>query len=459
MTGKQILLDAFKCNPTPRPPWLPFVGVHGGKLINVNAKDYLQSADNIVKGITRANQLYQPDALPITFDLQLEAESLGCRLKWDDQTPPAVISNPLAGKSSDATDQLPQFDLASARWPIVTEATRTIAAQLGDQIALYGLITGPFTLAMHLRGNEIFLDMFDTPHHVEHLVQYCANIAKQVASAYIDNGTDVIAVVDPMTSQISPEHFQQFVTPYLNPLFQHIRDAGALSSLFVCGDATRNLEVMCATACDNISVDENICLETLGNLAHQNNKSFGGNLKLTTVLLLGTEDDARLDAIRCIDIGDNLSFILAPGCDLPFDTPPKNLQAVAEMVHNEYQRQVARTTITAQSAAHFDEIQPPDYPSLPHITIDIVTLDSSACAPCQYMTNAVRQAVKKLNIPVKVTEHKITTREGVAFMLKIGATAIPSICIEGQIAFASIIPDINTLTAAILDKANNKNIT
>ena len=33
-----------------------------------------------------------------------------------------------------------------------------LLAKVGDRTALYGLVTGPFTLASHLRGTDIFLD-------------------------------------------------------------------------------------------------------------------------------------------------------------------------------------------------------------------------------------------------------------------------------------------------------------
>ena len=36
---------------------------------------------------------------------------------------------------------------------------RTMKNQVGDQTALFGLICGPFTLALHLRGTEIFTDL------------------------------------------------------------------------------------------------------------------------------------------------------------------------------------------------------------------------------------------------------------------------------------------------------------
>ncbi len=451
--GRDILLAALRGEATSRPAWVPFVGVHGASLLGIGADEYLRSPEQLVAGLMRASELYRPDGLPVAFDLQIEAEILGCELKWAAQTPPSVASHPLA--EGIHLDKLPPFSIEAGRMPVVLEATRQIKAKLGEQIGIYGLICGPFTLAMHLRGNELFLDMFDHEDDLLRLMDYTADVAKQAAAAYLEAGADIIAVVDPMTSQISPEHFTQFVSPAINSVFDHIRAQRGLSSLFVCGDASRNLEVMADTACDNVSIDENICLETLRGLMRGKHKSFGGNLKLTTVLLMGNADDAKLDAIRCLDIGGRDGFILAPGCDLPYAVPAENLQAVAEMVHNPYQRQVARTTITAQSAAHFEEVELPDYDQ-PMVIMDVVTLDSAACAPCQYMVDAARRAAKLTNGAVKVYERKISTRDGVGMMMKLGVTAIPTICIDGKPVFSSVIPTTRELADAIMRRAREK---
>ena len=336
MTGKQILLDAITGKETTRPAWLPFVGCHGGYLLGTTAKEYLQSAELVVEGLKKAISLYTPDALPIMFDLQIEAEILGCALHWADEVPPAVTSHPLAmGKT--ITD-LPDIDETKGRFPIVVEALKTLKTDIGDNTALYGLICGPFTLALHRLGNDIFLDMYDEEDAVIEVIQYCAGVCKKSADIYLKHGADVVAVVDPMTSQISPDHFVQFVTPAMNAVFDHIRERGGLSSIFVCGDVTRNLEVMTQTTADHISVDEQIDMAHLRELCNARNKSFGGNIKLTSVLLLGDEDDARMEVLDIMEKSGNTGFILAPGCDLPYAVPPKNLQAVAEMVHDEYAR-------------------------------------------------------------------------------------------------------------------------
>ncbi|MDA3925149.1 MAG: uroporphyrinogen decarboxylase family protein [Kiritimatiellae bacterium] len=454
MTGKEILFKALKNEVTPRPAWVPFVGVHGAHLIGVKAEEFLKSEELMFKGLTTAAERYQADGIPVMFDLQLEAEVLGCDLIWSDDNPPSVTSHPLEGGGSLA--QLPAFDLNDGRLPSAFSLTRKLKDEIGDKVGIYGLICGPFTLAMHLMGQDLFMQMFDHPDYVKAVVSYCASVGTQMSKAYIDAGADIIAVVDPMTSQISSEHFSEFVSPYLNLIFDSVREQECFSSLFVCGDATRNMGEMSKTSCDNMSIDENISLGSLRDISRTSGKSFGGNLKLTSALLFGEQDDARLDAIRCIDVAGGAGFILAPGCDLPFATPPENLEAVAEMAHDRYKREVSKRTIIVKDMEHFACDLPDEYSTQPNVIVDIVTLDSASCAPCSYMVGAVNKASTSLSKPVQVKEHRISSREGLAAMKKLGVQNIPTICIDGEIAFASIIPDQKSLIKCIEESIAKK---
>ncbi|MDZ8119975.1 uroporphyrinogen decarboxylase family protein [Pontiella agarivorans] len=450
MTGKQILLDAIAGRETSRPAWLPFVGCHGGFLIGKTATEYLTSADLLVEGLKKAKSLYKPDGLPVMFDLQIEAEILGCDLHWADEVPPAVTTHPLAmGKT---LADLPELDETKGRFPIVVEALKTLKNEIGEDTALYGLICGPFTLALHLLGNDIFLDMYDDEDAVIEVISYCAEICKKSADIYLDHGADVIAVVDPMTSQISPDHFEQFVTPAMNAVYDHIRERGGISSIFVCGDVTRNLEVMTQTTADNISVDEQIDMVHLRELCEAQGKSFGGNIKLTAVLLLGDEEDSKMEVLDIMEKSGNKGFILAPGCDLPYAVPIKNLQAVADMVHDEYARETAKS-LQAKEMDSFDDVEVPDYQAADGVILDVITLDSTSCAPCQYMMEAVKKAAEKTTAKCYINEHKIKVREGIGMMVKLGVKNLPTICINGEPKFASIIPDITTLVNAIDEAA------
>lgn len=447
MTGKQLLLDALQKKDTPRTPWLPYVGVHGACLLQVSTRDYLYSPELLVRGQLEAVERYQADGIPVMFDLQMEAEALGCRLAWADNAPPSVASHPLAADMEIET--LPVLDFARGRFPVVAEATTRLSDALHNAVAVYGLITGPFTLLSHLRGSELFLDMLTNPDATCAAMNWCADTGARVAAFYLEHGADVIAIVDPMVSQISVEHFEQYVSGPMNKVADAVHARGAPASLFVCGDATRNLEAMCRTHCDNLSVDENVDLALLRALAQKHNKSYGGNIKLTTALLLGGEDDAKLDAIRCLDEGEGPGFILAPGCDLPYATPPENLWAAAQMALDPYQREVARETAQAGKIDWLNEVELPNYDNEEAVILDCITLDSAACAPCQYMMDAARAAEAQATVPVLVHEHKIKRREGIGVMCRLDVKNVPTICLDGVPVYISIIPDTPTLIEAI----------
>ncbi|MCK5758235.1 MAG: uroporphyrinogen decarboxylase family protein, partial [Clostridiales bacterium] len=331
-TGKELVLSAIKLETTERVPWVPFVGCHGGSLIDVGADEYLKDADLIVKGQLKAADLYEADGIPVSFDLQVEAEALGCDLKWEKLNPPAVSSHVLDTKKlNDLT--IPSLD--TARIPIMMDAAKKLRKKLPDT-ALYGLITGPFTLALHLMGSNLFMEMYDDPEGLLELLKFCTEVGKVMIDGYIDAGCDIIALVDPMTSQISPDHFTEFVTPGCTELFSYVRDKGKLSSFFVCGHALKNLEVMCDCKPDNLSVDENIPLDIVKRICLERGVSFGGNLRLTTALLNGTEDQNSIYAYEALKTGGTTGYIIAPGCDIPYDTPIANLQAVAGVVKDDY---------------------------------------------------------------------------------------------------------------------------
>lgn len=454
MNGKELIIAALKNEETPRPAWLPFVGVHGAYLQNVTAEEYLKSPELIVQGLRKAYELYNPDALPVVFDLQIEAEILGCSLLWSDEVPPAVVSHPLTDKK---IEELPALSENSGRIPLIIKAMDELVGQMGEKIAFYGLICGPFTLALHLLGNDLFFKMFEDPEYVKKVVDYCADTARKMAHIYIRHGATAVAVVDPMTSQISPDHFNEFVTDPINKVFDFIRNQGAFSSIFVCGDVSRNLEAMCRLHADNVSVDEQIPTDMLRELAQGNHKSFGGNIKLTSVLLLGDEDSTKIEILDILDKSGRRGFILSPGCDLPYGVPQKNLQAVSLMVHDEYQRSIARISLKDKKTGFNFDITLPDYSSKDEVTIDVITLDSTSCAPCQYMMEAVRRAAEVYQGKLVINEHKIKGRDGLAMMMKLEVKNLPTIVIDGEICFASIIPDKNTLVKAIEKKAAQKN--
>lgn len=451
MNSKQLVLDAIYNKEVERIPWVPFVGCHAASLIGVNAEDFFKSSENIVKGVLKAHELYRPDGLPALFDLQVEAEAMGCDLKYAETNPPSVATHPLEmGKK---LEDLKIPDENDGRFPIVLEATKKICEEIGNEIAIYGLITGPFTLALHLLGTEIFYQMIDEPEETHKLMKLCQDVCINTSRMYIDAGVDIIAVVDPMTSQISPDNFAEFVSPYAAAVFDYVKSKGKASSFFVCGNAKNNIEEMCKCKPDNISIDENIPLEYVKEVCQKYGVSVGGNIKLTVTMLFGTPVDNIKDAENCMAIGGKKGFILSPGCDMPFATPIENAKAVTSVVHGEVAEFLEYTNVLEGI-----EVQLPDYANEKQVILDVITLDSDSCAPCQYMMEAVKTAAAEFGDKVRFTEHKIKYKESVVCMLKLGVQNIPTICIDGVIRYVSIIPDVQQLKHSIEEALEAKGL-
>lgn len=453
MNRLKLINKAMKLEMVDRIPWVPFVGVHAAHLIGCNASEYLQSAELIEKGVNKAISLYNPDGIPVVFDLQIEAEALGCRITWHDDNPPAVISHPLSeGKNLEDFKVPEQTD---GRIPIVMEVTRKLRQQHKD-LALYGLITGPFTLALHLLGTDIFMQMMMDPETTHKLLRFTTDVANKMASYYIEAGVDIVAIVDPMTSQIDPSSFETFVAPYAAEIFEKIRNAGKLSSFFVCGNAIQNIELMCLTKPDNISIDENIPLDYVRDMALKHHVSFGGNIKLTVSLLMGDEEDSRLDALECMDTGGKKGFILAPGCDLAMTTPPENLIAISELIYNEdLQGQLRASEYVTEEIELLDLS---DHWKDDQVIVDVITLNAKSCAACQYMLQAAEIASGGFGEKVICREYNILTPEGVKMMASLGVRNLPTVVIDGKIEFVSRIPPVSKIKEKIETQLKAKDI-
>lgn len=449
MTQKEILIRTLNHEETPQVAWIPFAGVHAGKLVGYTATEVLKDEDKLFQALMEVNKLYKPSGQPVIFDLQVEAECLGCDLVWADDAPPSVSRHPLEGEEELVTPcycTIPTKE--SGRIPMILRVMEKMKKAVGDTTALYGLICGPFTLAAHLRGNDIFMDMYDDEDAVKEFLAYCTAVAKKMADYYIEAGMDVIAVVDPLISQISPDHFVEFMSEPFSELFEHIKEKGAYSAFFVCGDATKNIEEMCKTRPDSISVDENVDLIAAKKITDQYNVVIGGNIPLTTVMLHGTQQDNMKFVVDLLDkIEDKKNFILASGCDMPYAVPVENTIGIAQAVtETDSVREMLKNYVAQDEEI---DVQLPDYENLQKPLVEVFTLDSATCAACTYMMGAATEAKKTFGDAIDVVEYKFTVKENIARCKKMGVQNLPSIYVNGKLKFSSLVPAKEELEAAI----------
>lgn len=441
VTGKDLVLKALRFEETDRAPWVPFTGVHCATLIGMDAEEYLRNPGNIARGVKEAAGAYLADGVCSVFDLQIEAEALGCGLKWSKKNPPAVATHILERKS---LSELPEFTIDKGRIPDALEVTRCLKREIGERTAIFGLLCGPFTLALHLAGSAFLTDMIEFPDRAQEVLSFCAEVARRFAGWYVDAGADVVALVDPMTSQISPRHFRKYVMDTVAPAIAEVRGRGALVTLFCCGDATKNVELMMQCNPNGIAFDEQVSVSVSRELADKYGVAIEGNMRLTTTLLFGSPAECADNARTCLSEGGKRGYILSPGCDLPFDTPRYNLEAVGRFaVLGEEPSKTAGFLSLEDALANCDAEAEgfADVEIVPgKLFVEIVTLDSEGCAPCQYMVEALTDVARRYAGRLSYRETLIKSLGGIKRVGTLGVKTLPSMLINNELVFDNIVP-------------------
>jgi uroporphyrinogen decarboxylase len=310
--AKQMLIDAYRGKRTPKAPWVPYAGVHCAFMINEPAEKMLKDPNLLAKGVVYTAKRYKADGIPLLFDLSVEANSIGCDLKWWPDNVPSVTNHPCSSKTpAEAGLKMPTKE--SGRWPVIFEAARIAKPQLDEQdCVMMGLFCGPLTLASHLAGVRIFTDVYKNKAFAHEVIKFAGEVGAQAAKFYADMGCDIIAIVDPVASQIKSETFKEFVTPNCQAAIKAIHDAGKTSSFFICGDCTKVMEDVCKIGTHGFAIDEQLNLVFVRDLARKYGVGFGGNLKLTLALSLGLLSP-REDAIVSLAAGGQHGYTFAPG--------------------------------------------------------------------------------------------------------------------------------------------------
>ncbi|MFH1152355.1 MAG: hypothetical protein V1793_00945 [Pseudomonadota bacterium] len=87
------------------------------------------------------------------------------------------------------------------------------------------------------------------------------------------------------------------------------------------------------------------------------------------------------------------------------------------------------------------------------IQVDVLTLDSVQCAACGYMMESMAAMPQEVQEIIDYKEWSVKTKEGVAKFTAMKGKVLPTICIEGDIVFPSIIPQYEELIDAMAARA------
>ena len=87
------------------------------------------------------------------------------------------------------------------------------------------------------------------------------------------------------------------------------------------------------------------------------------------------------------------------------------------------------------------------------IIIDVLTLDSVQCAACGYMMESIAALPMEIQDAIEYKEWSIKNKEGIGKFIEMKGKVLPTIAIQGDLLFESIIPQYEELIDAMAERA------
>lgn len=261
------------------------------------------------------------EAVRLPFGLTGEAASMGCRVNYHEDKNDFTPTVECGFQSFDA---LPLPEPTEGIMGVIIDALGLCRDKVGKDVPIIVGVTGPFTLAGHIRGvNDILTDVILDPDLVNRILDTTWQISANFANAVARSGADVVAFIEPMASIIGSDFFKAFVIPYMKKVAASVH---APTILHMCGDSLPMMEMMVETGVNGISIDQKVSAVEAKS-AIKGKCSLIGNLNPIAVLQMVGEGGVKNECCRLLSEGVN---VLAPGCGISPYTPTKNIFAMVK---------------------------------------------------------------------------------------------------------------------------------
>jgi uroporphyrinogen decarboxylase len=305
-------------------PIAPLMGSTGIQLTSTRVSENLENADIQFKSLYKLYQKFHPDLMFPMMDLSIEAEALGLKTLKARDSSYTIIEHPIRDLSSLKKLELPEPQ-KSARMPLMLIVINQMSSNFDCINVAY--VTGPYTLAGLLNGaSEVIKNVIKSPDLLITIIEYSTKVIDIYGSALIDAGADMICILEPTATGLSPQQYEKFSGRYIKKLRKRW-DIPVV--LHICGDASLLVPEMVQTGCKGLSLDSLVDLPEISQIV-PDDVLLLGNID-PVVVAYGEKSDVKLAVKSLIDkMKGRVNFILSTGCDLPPDTDLENIKYIFE---------------------------------------------------------------------------------------------------------------------------------
>lgn len=302
----------------------------------LSMREYCTSGERMAEAHIAAWERFGHDLIDLENGVAALAGAVGCDVGFDEDSSPPWVTGPAITSIEEVGSLRPIDPAADGTLPEMIKATRLIAAELGERVCLLAEADqGPFSLAAQIVGIEEFLVALLDPGRavqVERLLDYATEQVITYGRALTDAGAHLTMMGESVAGPdvCAPDIYRRYAVPRERQVVATLAAEGRRMGMHICGDSTHIIGDMVGTGAAFLQVDSRID-RSVAKRAARGRTTLMGTVDPSEVMARGSSDAVRAAAASDIkQLGNGGGFILAPGCALPYDTPPENIAALVE---------------------------------------------------------------------------------------------------------------------------------
>ena len=329
MNSFERVMNRLQGKPVDRIPNMSIVMMFAAKEVGITFGQYCSDYRLLTEGALRCHEKYGIDMVCAISDPMREAEGFGTQVVIPEEGVPYAAVKRLQELSD--IDTLKVIDpSAGRRMSDRVEAVRLMRQRVQNDVPVVGWVEGALAECcdlMHMQ--EVFINMLDEPEAIQNLIDICTEQGILFAKAQVEAGAHMIGIGDAATSLIGPRLYEEFVLPYQKRMIQAVHDMGVPVKLHICGNIGPVMHLVAQTGADMVDCDFMVDMERAADILRPGT-SICGNFNPVEIMLQGTAEMVKEETRRCMYLGRRNNNFVAPGCEVPKDTPQENMLALLE---------------------------------------------------------------------------------------------------------------------------------
>lgn len=329
MNSRERVFALLEGRPVDRLPFMPITMMFAARHCGIKYGRYALDHRIMVEAQIRTAERFGFDHVSTITETREAPDCGACIRLFEDQPYAIDEERSRLGDKSALAALHPPDPLSAANMHDRIEGIARLKEAVGGEKIVEGWVEGPCGAAADLRGiNRLMLDFFDDPAFVRGLFDFVLELALRFGRAQVDAGADIIGIGDPAASLVGPRIYEETVWPYQKRLVDGLHAAGARVRLHICGDTRRMIEGMGRLGCDIVDIDSKVPISDARSRMGPAQVLLGG-IDPVRVLQNGTPDQVAAAVAECLrQAGPR--YIIGAGCEVPPDTPSKNVLALTQ---------------------------------------------------------------------------------------------------------------------------------